>query len=291
MEPWDSIADSIAEANARPFVIRDKQTVSGGCINKAYKVSGGKDCYFVKLNHVKLLPMFEAEAKGLEAILATRTVRAPKPIVTGACADTAFLVLEYIPMRSTQNQALLGQQLAQMHRATAASFGWEVDNTIGSTPQPNTRCDDWVEFWSQRRLGFQLHLAARKGAGARLQQDGERLLHRLPVFFSSYRPAASLLHGDLWGGNHAADPHRQPVIYDPATYYGDRETDIAMTELFGGFSKEFYSAYNNVWPLDPGYAVRRTLYNLYHILNHYNLFGGGYLSQAQSMIEQLLSES
>jgi fructosamine-3-kinase len=177
-----------------------------------------------------------------------------------------------------------------MHRITRPAFGWVRDNTIGSTPQINTPADDWIGFWRDRRLRFQLELAVRNGAGGSLQAGGERLLDEFPRLFSSYTPVASLLHGDLWGGNQAYTRAGEPAIYDPAVYYGDRETDIAMTELFGGFGRDFYAAYREHYPLDEGYAVRRRLYNLYHVLNHFNMFGGGYLSQARGMLDSLLSE-
>ena len=139
-------------------------------------------------------------------------------------------------------------------------------------------------------MQFQLDLAERRGAAARLLSQGERLLLDLPVLFDSYQPVASLLHGDLWSGNYAYLPSGEPTLFDPAVYYGDREADLAMTELFGGFGADFYAAYNNAWPLDSGYRTRKTLYNLYHILNHFNMFGGGYLGQAQRMMDSLLSE-
>jgi fructosamine-3-kinase len=180
----------------------------------------------------------------------------------------------------------LGRALAALHRVTAHEHGWSRDNTIGATPQANAPCGDWAEFWRERRLGFQLRLAAANGH--RLAQ-GERLMEKLPAFFSGYRPAPSLLHGDLWAGNAAATAAGEPVVFDPAVYYGDREADMAMTELFGGFPRSFYEAYGSEYPLDAGYAVRRDLYNLYHVLNHLNLFGGGYRSQAERMIGQLLA--
>jgi len=155
--------------------------------------------------------------------------------------------------------------------------------------QPNGRNSDWAEFWATRRFGFQLSLAARNGFTGQLQTKGERLLDTLPALLN-HAPAPSLLHGDLWGGNIAFDTDGHPVIFDPAVYYGDRETDLAMTELFGGFGAEFYAAYRDAWALDPGYRTRKTLYNLYHILNHLNLFGGGYLGQALGMVEELLAQ-
>jgi fructosamine-3-kinase len=141
-----------------------------------------------------------------------------------------------------------------------------------------------------QRLGFQLRLAAQNSLGTKLQRLGELLLANLEGFFPGYRPPASLLHGDLWGGNAAFAISGEPVVFDPAVYYGDREADLAMTELFGGFDSRFYAAYREAWPLDPGYGTRKTLYNLYHILNHANLFGGGYVSQTENMLQRLLAE-
>lgn len=177
-----------------------------------------------------------------------------------------------------------------MHRITQTQYGWQRDNTIGATPQPNTQSRDWVDFWRRQRLQFQLDLAAANGAPRALLAGGEDLLERFPALFAGHAPAASLLHGDLWSGNHAYTRSGEPAIFDPAVYYGDREADLAMTELFGGFGDDFYAAYNACWPLDPGYGTRKTLYNLYHILNHFNLFGGGYAGQAQRMTDALLSE-
>jgi fructosamine-3-kinase len=234
--------------------------------------------------------MFEAEGEALAIMAQTGTVRVPEPICWGADRDQAWLALEYLPLGGEGSQALLGEQLATMHRHGSDRFGWHRDNTIGSTPQQNHWQHDWVDFFRSQRLGFQLLLASQNGHGGRLLDLGERLDGVIADFFDGYRPVPSMLHGDLWGGNVATDDDGQPVIFDPAFYYGDREADIAMTELFGGFTREFYSAYNHAWPLDSGYAVRKTLYNLYHIINHLNLFGGGYARQAESMMERLLSE-
>jgi fructosamine-3-kinase len=158
-----------------------------------------------------------------------------------------------------------------------------------STPQLNAPGGDWVAFWRGRRLGYQLNLAAAKGHG-RLAAGGARLMEKLPAFFVGHTPAPSLLHGDLWSGNAAMTAGGEPVVFDPAVYYGDREADLAMTELFGGFPPPFYEAYRAEFPLDPGYGTRKHLYNLYHVLNHLNLFGGGYGAQAAGMIERLLAE-
>jgi fructosamine-3-kinase len=235
--------------------------------------------------------MFEAEASGLKEIAATSTVRVPLPICAESDRERAWLVLQYLPLASGGPRAMaaLGVRLAAMHRITHERFGWARDNTIGATPQVNARLGDWGEFWTQSRLGYQLDLAARNGHRGELQRKGALLLERVPNMFVGHRPAASLLHGDLWGGNAAATSGNEPVVFDPAVYYGDREVDLAMTTLFGGFPAEFYSAYESVWPLGAGYRERRDLYNLYHVLNHLNLFGGDYLRQAQGMIDRLLA--
>ncbi len=198
---------------------------------------------------------------------------------------------EQLPRMPAATDELLGQQLAAMHRTTTNEFGWRRNNTIGSTPQINIGEQDWVMFYREQRLRFQLDLANEHGYGGDLLRHGELLLEKLPVFFASYQPVPSLLHGDLWGGNHAVLHDDTPVIFDPAVYYGDREADLAMTELFGGFGSGFYAAYREAWPLDPGYRIRRDLYNLYHVLNHLNLFGGGYRGQAEQLIDRLLSET
>jgi len=267
-------------------------SISGGSINTAYSLRTKKLSWFVKLNCSNLLSMFEAEAQGLKEMAASNTVRIPEVITSGRSGDQAYLVLEYIELKSlgTRPAKLLGQQLATLHQQPQPYFGWHVDNTIGSTPQHNDRTADWVNFWRHERLGRQLQFASKNGYGGSLQTKGEKLLNGLDVFFSNYDPAPALLHGDLWGGNAASDTQGNPVIFDPACYYGDRETDIAMTELFGGFGSEFAASYRASYPLDAGYTVRKTLYNLYHILNHLNLFGSSYLSQAEGMIEQLVAE-
>ena len=286
---WAAIAQHISATTGAPFAIRSRQSVGGGCINSATVLTDGNRRYFVKLNDTARLAMFEAEAEGLKEIAQTRSVRVPQPVCSGTADGSAYLALEYLDLEGADARSLeqLGRELAQMHRATRDQFGWSMDNTIGSTPQINTPCADWVEFWREHRLGFQLRLAMRNGHD--LMRKGERLMAELGGFFRTYRPAPSLLHGDLWGGN-VGSVEQQPVIFDPAVYYGDREADIAMTELFGGFSTRFYQAYQDTWPLDAGYKARKTLYNLYHILNHFNLFGGGYGSQAERMMDSLLSE-
>jgi len=292
MPVWEDIASAISEAIDAPFVIEARTAVGGGCINESHSIRGNGLSYFVKLNAPGRLPMFEAEAAGLAEIARSNTVRVPQPVCHGAGDEGSWLVLEYIEFRPASNKGMreLGRDLARMHRATAERFGWRRDNTIGATSQVNTPDADWVAFWRERRLGYQLRLAAAGGHRGRLIESGERLLEKLPAFFASYAPRPSLLHGDLWSGNVGFIADGTPVIFDPAVYYGDREADLAMTELFGGFAPDFYAVYREAFPLDPGYAQRKHLYNLYHVLNHLNLFGGGYGARAERMIGELLSQ-
>jgi fructosamine-3-kinase len=291
-DTFQHIAQQIQSSTGEPFELLSTQSLSGGDINSAYRFQGRQRSYFVKLNHPHLLPMFTAELAGLQALAATKTLRVPLPITCGASSEHAFIVLEIIEWGANSPTAsrLLGQQLARLHQQPQTYFGWQLDNTIGTTPQPNPHHTDWLVFWREQRLGHQLRLAKSNGYGGRLQSLGEQLCDQLGAFFTDYKPIPSLLHGDLWGGNTAVDQHGQPVIFDPACYYGDRETDLAMTELFGGFDRHFYAAYQATWPLDQGFTTRKILYNLYHILNHLNLFGGGYARQAETMLEKLLAE-
>ncbi len=284
------LAAAIGRASDTPFVAQDARVMRGGDISEAFTLSDGTRTFFVKTQPASRLDLFEAEAAGLAELAAANAVRVPHVICHGVAAGQAYLVLESLSLQPNGDAARLGRQLAQQHRASAARFGGPRGNWIGATPQPNAWTDSWVEFWREQRLGFQLKLAAQNGYGGTLQRDGEVLMARLDGLFAGYRPQPSLLHGDLWGGNHGFLADGVPVIFDPAVYFGDRECDLAMSELFGGFAPDFYAAYREAWPLDAGYAVRRTLYNLYHILNHANMFGGGYVAQAQRMLAQLLAE-
>jgi fructosamine-3-kinase len=184
----------------------------------------------------------------------------------------------------------MGRRIAALHSVQHARFGWHRDNTIGSTAQANGWSDCWTTFWRERRLAPQLGLAAANKYTGALQRQGEALLSRLPQLLGEHDPRPSLLHGDLWRGNASFTRAGEPVVYDPACYFGDREADLAMTELFGGFPRAFYAGYEEVLPQVEGYAVRRDLYNLYHVLNHLNLFGAAYLEQARGLIGRLLSE-
>ncbi|MCD8490361.1 MAG: fructosamine kinase family protein [Desertifilum sp.] len=290
---WTKIAERIAQATDRPFAIEQTRSVSGGCINQGYSLVGTDRTYFVKLNQASQLAMFEAEALGLSQMAQTQTIRVPQPICWGTADRSAYIVLEWLTFGrgSSSDWEAMGRQLAAMHRATppdlpkATPFGWLQNNTIGSTPQVNDWTADWTSFWVKHRLGYQFQLAKRKGGDF---PECDRLLAAIPELLAHHQPQSALVHGDLWSGNAAFTTDGEPVILDPATYVGDREVDMAMTELFGGFPAAFYRGYNETYPLDAEYQQRKTLYNLYHILNHFNLFGGGYGSQANRMIAEIL---
>lgn len=289
---WQAIENSISGVLGESFKVLEREPVGGGCINEAFLLRGEQLSCFIKLNQADRLSMFEAEAAGLAAIRASCTLQAPQPLAWGVAGERSWLALEYIQFSPALagSGALLGERLAAMHACSADAFGWDRDNTIGATPQPNPWTESWIRFLRQQRIGFQLELAAGKGLPAATLARGEQLLELLPRLFEGYQPPPSLLHGDLWGGNWCTDSGGNPVVFDPAVYYGDRESDLAMTELFGGFDRDFYAAYRAAWPLDAGYAARRDLYQLYHILNHFNLFGGSYANQALRLIDRLLHQ-
>ena len=283
-----AIVNSIEAATGASFKIGHLDTCDGGCINHAVILSNGNRSYFVKLNDACKLDMFEAEAAGLQAIANTKTIQAPRPITQGSACGSAFLVLEALDFGTGNTDAWfqMGQQLAAMHRHTSNHFGWHRDNTIGSTRQINTKAKHWDAFFRDQRLGYQLKLARQNGY---LFKGTEALISTIPQLLEGHKPDASLLHGDLWSGNVGFTTCGNPAIYDPASYYGDRETDLAFSEYFGGFPAAFYQGYHTTWPLPPDYPKRKRLYNLYHVLNHANLFGGGYANEAQGMINQLLA--
>lgn len=264
----------------------------GGDIHQAYQLHTTEGNFFLKVATQAQFPLLKTEANSLKKLAATQSLLVPQVLaISSQHSEQAWLLLEFLSLSHQGDDAQRGRDLALMHHQihhAAQPFGWEEDNFIGHTAQINTWRSDWVSFYAENRLQPQLQLALKNGASSALFDLGQQIMAQLPRFFEHYQPKASPLHGDLWGGNSAFLTSGEAVIFDPASYYGDRETDLAMTELFGGFSDEFYRGYQSVFPLDSGYAQRKPLYNLYHILNHYNLFGGGYLSQAQRLMKQLI---
>jgi fructosamine-3-kinase len=293
MESLAAIAREIATLTGSGCEPAPQKTVPGGSINRCYRWGSSAGPLFVKVAPRLALADFEAEAAGLTEIERARALRVPRVLACGHTQQAAFLALEWVEGAAADEvcEQRLGERLAALHGVTARRFGWSRNNTIGRTPQSNSWTDDWANFFAEQRLRPQLQLALRREFARLLDSRGERLIEALPALLAGHRPAASLLHGDLWGGNWLASADGEPVVFDPSVYYGDREADLAMTRLFGGFGAAFYAAYEHAAPLTPGAPLRAELYNLYHLLNHANLFGGGYARQARASIDRLLAEA
>ncbi|MBK8384402.1 MAG: fructosamine kinase family protein [Candidatus Accumulibacter sp.] len=288
-----ALCEAISVGTGSPANIDSLTEITGGSISRALMLASAGERYFVKLNDAKLADMFAAEADGLRALAACPALRVPRVVGYGVSGRQAYLLLEYLPLqalRTGQQGAKAGHALAALHRQRGPQYGWHRDNFIGSTVQHNAEHRTWPFFFAHRRLLPQLELARRHAQYNRLIADGERLAGKLAALFVDHHPQPSLLHGDLWHGNAATDQTGTLTLFDPAVHFGDREADLAMSELFGGFPDSFYAGYREAWPLSDGYEQRKTLYNLYHVLNHLNLFGSGYLRQAERMVGTLLAE-
>ena len=262
--------------------------VAGGDICQSYQIISNNQSYFLKCHSLSAAAIFTAEVRGLAAIAATNTITTPRVIAHGTFAEFSYLLLNYYEINNHGDEFLLGQQLALMHQHGHHQFGFDNDNFIGLTPQKNTWHSDWADFWISNRLRPQLALAGDRDYGKSLTTDINQLIKQLPEILGDHQPSVSLVHGDLWGGNKGFSDNGEPIIFDPACYYGDREVDIAMSRLFGGFSEDFYRGYYDIWPLPDGYQQRQVLYNLYHQLNHLQLFGRGYLAGCLHSLSQLL---
>lgn len=288
---WSTVAQQISKITDAVFTIRAVHPLGRPSTHATAILTDLNRRFFVKYGPVDQIDMFRAEALGLSELATSHTIAVAQPICWGTNQEHAYLVLEYLVLtpRGIREDLAFGRDLAALHTQRAPYFGWHISNTIGATTQINTANTHWAPFWRDCRLAYQLDLAHKQGHSGRIQEMGHRLLEVIPTFFTDYVPTPAPVHGDLWAGN-CASANGRAIVFDPAVYYGDPETDIAMTELFGGFSPAFYDAYHEARPLDSGYTVRKTLYNLYHVLNHLNLMGGGYLHQAEQMILQLLAE-
>ncbi len=291
MERFAAIARELTALSGVKCAPAPERGVAGGSINECYAWRCTAQLVFVKVGARGARAAFEVESLDLAELARAGALRVPRVIARGETDTAAFLALEWIESKPPDEEceARFGEGLAALHALSATRFGFRHDNLIGRTPQRNGWSSDWAEFFRDRRLRPQLTLAAQSGHGALLSQLGARLLEHVPALLAGHHPSASLLHGDLWGGNWLASCEGAPVVFDPAVYYGDRETDLAMTRLFGGFGARFYRAYSAAAPLAPGWQARGDLYNLYHVLNHANLFGGSYTHQARAMMERLLA--
>lgn len=272
-------------------LIKKMSSVGGGCINNATQYQTDVGSFFVKTNRDIGPAMFEAEAVGLEAMHATNTIRVPKPFKAGPLPGRgSYIIMEFIEFGSSRGQAELGRKLAEMHKAGTSDkgFGFPMDNTIGSTPQQNRWTEDWLSFYCEHRLGYQLKLAQQQYRDNDVYAKGQKLLQHIHALFKDIEVKPCLLHGDLWSGNVAADKEGNPVILDPACYYGHSEAEFGMSWC-AGFGASFYNAYFAVIPKQPGFEQRTDLYKLYHYLNHYNMFGSGYRSSCTDILDRYMS--
>lgn len=305
------MADALAGwlHKALGVTLTGRSPVGGGCIHRAWRLELACGAVlFAKTNTAAALPLLEAEADGLRALAAAAppALVVPSPLACELAGDQAVLVLPWLDLAggSLAGWSALGRGLAGLHRASLERagldhgpgqdrYGWSLNNFIGSTHQPNAWCANWAQFFSVERLGHQLKLARSSSqalGGTQALRGSEALLERSLVVLAKHRPEAVLVHGDLWSGNAALLASGCGALLDPAVYRGDREVDLAMARLFGGFPEAFFNAYELAWPLPAGSKQRVQLYNLYHLLNHANLFGGGYWSQAQKAIDALLAQ-
>ncbi|GGA64093.1 hypothetical protein GCM10011369_01880 [Neiella marina] len=290
---WHHIEQQLKLALGSSLQITATQALSGGDINQAFRLRTNLGDLFIKLNDAGRLDMFEQEALGLAAMAATNTIRTPNVIVTSCTQQHAFLVLQYHEATNPESSdwQLAAEQLAAMHCTPTDSivandrFGFNADNYIGSTPQLNSTSKCWSQFFSQQRIGYQLSLLEGR---MRLPVTHAELCRLIESIVNTLPAKPSLLHGDLWRGNMMFDKYG-PLLIDPACYVGDGEADIAMTELFGGFPRPFYQAYRSIRPASEPISLRHQIYNLYHLLNHANLFGGHYVDQAEKSIVSLMT--
>ncbi|AUI86093.1 hypothetical protein BS333_06680 [Vibrio azureus] len=287
---WQAISQQLSATLMFEYCITEKSKISGGDISQSYMINDGFQRYFVKINDRSFLTKFETEAESLHLLRESSSLFVPEVVLVSNTKTHAFIILNYLPTRpldDSRHSFQFGQKLARLHLwGEQKEFGFDCDNYLGSTLQPNQWHKKWSVFFAEQRIGWQLQLLKEKGV---ILVDVGDFVSFARQSLVNHFPTPSLLHGNLWSGNTTLSP-AGPLCFDPACYWGDRECDIAMTELFGGFQSDFYTGYQSVAPLAEGYKQRRDLYNLYHILNHCNLFGGHYFEQAESLIKKILSQ-
>lgn len=279
-----AVESAVCAALGGTWRVRAARRLGGGSIADAWRIQTNAQPLFLKTGAAT--HPFDAEAQALEEIAATHTLRVPRPIAYGVAGALGFLVLEWIDLHDAGDWAAAGAALAALHGVARDTYGWCRDNTIGASAQFNAPADNWAEFFRERRLRPQFRFARERGLRALAARE-DAACRGSDALLATEAPPASLLHGDLWRGNLAFDAAGRAVVFDPATYWGDAETDLAMARLFGGFPPAFFAAYDAARAPRPGRARRLKLYQLYHVLNHANLFGGGYIDQACALIDTL----
>lgn len=281
----------VLEENLGPLHIQEVSLVPRCSLSTCFVYTTDRGKIFVKTHHPSLPGMYEAEAKGLQHIDNTATVLVPKPVYYGEIKGHSLLVLEYLDLvpHTIESQKKLALQLAQLHKTrTTSPFGYDYVNYLGTTPQINQWTSDWVDFFSQYRLHYQLRLIEKQYQDDEVLRRGEEILAIIPRLFQGIRVQPSLLHGDLWNGNTAATVEGEPVVFDPCCYYGHHEAELSIAKMFGGFSPEFFAAYHSKIPKEKGFEQRQSLYQLYHMLNHYHLFGESYRDGTLALMKELL---
>ena len=285
---WPQLETTFKSDFGSSFVIHEAIPVEGGDINLAFHLDTNQGQYFVKLNTPEKVDMFRAEREGLLELAKCESLVVPEPITCGANANAAYLCLSFIEMAADIDDGLLGEAIAELHSPMGQEFGWSSNNFIGSSVQHNNWSGDWPQFFWSMRLEPQLLNMLE--AGSSFPESALEPLKAASIAIlegRSYVP--SLVHGDLWKGNVGMTRDGKSCIYDPAIYWGHAETDLAMARIFGGFREEFFEAYEAVRPYEAGEEERLLVYQLYHLLNHYNLFGGTYLQQCIKQIDRIMS--
>ena len=263
--------------------------VGGASSGRTLRLETTSGAVFLKVVEASRAWALEAEADGLAALASAGELAVPAVRACATEGASAYLALDWIDFVTpgTSAHALLGRGLARQHRHGATTFGWLRDTALGAARQPNAPLEDWTRFFAERRLGYQLALAAQHGLPSALGSRLGELVRGLEQWLGGHCPAPALLHGDLWSGNWGVNAGGDVYVFDPSVYFGDREADLAMARLFGGFASEFYAGYAETWPLPAGASRRAKLYELYHLLNHFNLFGAGYLHAIESRVAAL----
>ncbi len=280
---------SLNETLGESFDSQKAHAIQGGDINHCYRVTIANEPLFLKTNTATCYPLFRTEQYALLQIIGCSTLLCPKPIICDQTTNSSFLLMQHIDLKwDATKEFYLGEQLAKMHKVVSNSYGWQEDNFIGLTTQLNSHQCQWHSFWIENRIKPQRELARANRCPGHTLKLIELAEEHSQAILQNHQPAPSFLHGDLWQGNVSFSKNGEAIIFDPASYFGDRETDIAMTELFGGFSENFYAGYNKEWALNKGYQTRRAIYQLYHVINHFNLFGSPYDNQAASLCKHIL---
>jgi protein-ribulosamine 3-kinase len=290
IEIRNKLNEFFQQKGSKDFAINNLASVSGGSINQTAKIETNIGKFFIKWNELEKYPkMFEKEAQGLEILAKSEKIRIPKIILQEEMNTWSFLVLEWIETAEKNNGFWedFGRKMSELHKISFEKYGFENDNYIGSLHQRNHWDSDWEEFFWVQRIEPMLTMARNKGYADRGDtQSFDSLFYKLDKLFPKEKP--SLLHGDFWKGNFLVDNKGNPCLIDPAVYFGHREMDLSMSQLFGGFPTEFYKSYHQNFPLEPDWEERTDLWNLYPLLVHAILFGESYMNEVRRNVRRFI---